>query len=65
MLDVFPDGDLPNAPKSPTYTTDIASFRDIELLARNVLLNCVVLRHSAGYRVAGKGTQVSFVIFKL
>ena len=54
MLDVFPDGDLPNVHEGPLYTTDIASFRDIEFLARDLVLNCVLLRHSAGYRVAGK-----------
>ena len=58
MLDVFPDGRLPNAPKGPTYGTDIASFRDIELLASNINLHCVVFRHSAGYRVAGRSIRV-------
>lgn len=58
MLDIFPEGDLPNAPRGPIYSTDVANFRDIELLANNINLHCVVFRHSAGYRVAGRLIQV-------
>lgn len=54
MLDVIPDGDLPNAPKGPLYSTDVATFRDLKYYADNVLLECVVMRHGAGYRVAGR-----------
>ena len=53
MLDIFPDGELPIAPEGPLYDTDVASFRDIDLLANNINVQCVLLRHSAGYRVTG------------
>ena len=53
MLNVFPDGALPNAPKGPTYPTDIASFDEVWHLAIDLVLQCLVLQHSAGYRVAG------------
>ncbi|KAG7007613.1 hypothetical protein G7Y79_00009g027220 [Physcia stellaris] len=62
MLDIFPVGQLPNAPKGPTYGTDIASFRDIELLASNINLHCVVFRHSAGYRVAGEWDSLGVLL---
>lgn len=53
MMEIFGKGDLPNAPKGPFYDTDVASFRDINIYATRVDLSCVVLRHSAGYHVAG------------
>ena len=57
MLDVIPDGDLPNAPKGPLYGTDVATFRDLKFYADNILLECVVMRHGAGYRVAGRSLE--------
>ena len=62
LLDVFPDGALPNAPKGPLYNTDVATWRDLKFHADNILLQCVVLRHSAGYRVAGMSTLLPIIV---
>ena len=57
MLDVIPDGDLPNPPEGPLYGTDVATFRELKYSADNILLECVVMRHGAGYRVAGRSPE--------
>jgi len=60
MLDVFEKRDLPNPPPGPLYDTDVATFRELSLSADSIDLSCVVLRHGAGYRIAGRSSHPMF-----
>ena len=62
MMDVFGSGDLPNPPEGPFYDTDFSNFGELSLYAGLIEISCVVLQHSAGYRVGGKACPLCVFI---